>query len=53
VLVWIEVTAPWIWLGPATVVDAWFGWWSYASGMFLKVRCSGPSTIVGRIWVDD
>jgi hypothetical protein len=52
VLVWLEVMVLWIWLDPATVVDAWVGPWGCASGMFSKVRCSGPSTIVGIIWVD-
>jgi hypothetical protein len=51
--VWLEVTVPWVWLGPATVVDAWVGWWGCVLRMFLKVRCSVPSTMVERIWVDD
>jgi hypothetical protein len=42
VLVWLEVVAPWVWLDPATMVNAWVSWWGWASGMFPKVRCSGP-----------
>jgi hypothetical protein len=30
----------------------WVGWWSCTSGMSPKVGCSGPSVMVGRIWVD-
>jgi hypothetical protein len=33
-------------------VNAWVDWWGCASGMFSKVWCSGPSTIVGKIWVE-
>jgi hypothetical protein len=25
-LVWLEVAAPFVWLGPTMVVDAWVGW---------------------------
>jgi hypothetical protein len=31
-------------------VDAQVGWWSCTSGICLKVGCSGPSSMVGRIW---
>jgi hypothetical protein len=36
------------WLGPATRVDVWTGWWSCTSGVFPKVARSGSSAIVGR-----
>jgi hypothetical protein len=51
--VWVELTAPLFWLGPAAVMDTWAGWWNYTSEMSLKVGCSGHSAMVGRIWVVD
>jgi hypothetical protein len=43
---------PLFWLGPATVVHMWAGWWSFTLGMSPKVGCSRSSAMVGRFWVD-
>jgi hypothetical protein len=50
--VWLELAALLFWLGPAAVMDAWAGWWSCISTVFLKVGCFGSLAMVGRIWVD-
>jgi hypothetical protein len=51
-MVWLEVAASLVWFGPAALLDALVGWWSCTSGIFLKTGCSGPSLMVGRLWVD-
>jgi hypothetical protein len=43
----VELVAPPFWLKPAAVdMVAGCGW---ACGMVLKVECSAPSVIVGRV----
>jgi hypothetical protein len=43
----VELAALPFWLEPAAVVDMLAGY-SWTCGMVSKVRCSAPSTMVGR-----
>jgi hypothetical protein len=50
-VVWQEVATPLVWLGPVVLVEAWAGCWSCTSRVFLKVGCSGTSSMVETVWV--
>jgi hypothetical protein len=52
-MVWLEAAMPLVWLGSAALVEAWVGWWSCTSGIFvleLRRRFRGLGWLVGW-WV--
>jgi hypothetical protein len=51
-LVWVELAPPPFWLESAAMVDKLAGWCRWTLGISLKVECSEPTAMVGRVSVD-